>query len=82
MLSQKAVMNLSYFNMLYLNACTNLEMAKGTKVVDHSIDRYFNNVQNMTYNTKSQDAQESGQRQKTCCCRSKTFFWGILQKSQ
>ena len=52
-------MNLSYFNMLYLNAFTNLEMAKGTKVVDHSIERYFNNVQNMTSNKKSYDAQES-----------------------
>ena len=48
MLSQKAVMNLSYFNMLYLNACTNFEMAKATEVVDHSLDRYFNNEQNMT----------------------------------
>ena len=46
-------MNLSYLNMLYLNACTNLEMAKATKAVDHSLDGYFNNGQNMSYNTKS-----------------------------
>ena len=52
-------MNLSYSNMLYLNACTNLEMVKATKVVDHLLDGYFNNGQNMTYNTKSYEAQES-----------------------
>ena len=46
-------MNLSYLNMHYLNACTNLEMAKATKAVDHSLDGYFNNGQNMSYNTKS-----------------------------